>query len=414
MKSAPKKQQTAADRGTPAHNRRVLAMLWAAAGLTLALALGGIFVVALTHPGPASSPAVRAPTEPGINASASTLLGLDVLPSPHADAPDLHLTDQNGKPTSLSKYRGKAVVLSFNDDRCQNLCTLLAQDVAAANQDLGSAATDVIFLSVNANPFHPAPADVKDWTDSHGLADAPNWVFATGTPRQLKDTAARFGVPVTADPKTHEVVHGSELFFIDPAGKEAAMGQFGTESANTAPFAHTMAQMAVDLLPQAAGIHVGGPHPSVAPSSGPHSAELNAPAPGFTLPRLNDASKAMTLAATKGKYTVVNFWASTCSACVQELPAMETAHRQLGPGVAFLGIDVADPARAGTALAGKSGTTYPLLADANGSTAGAYRIPGLPFTAIIGPDGTLLVRHAGTFTATQLTYIIRNLQNDGQ
>ncbi|MDQ6753702.1 MAG: redoxin domain-containing protein, partial [Actinomycetota bacterium] len=333
-------------------------------------------------------------------------------PSPPASAPDFHLTDQNGKPTSLSQYRGKAVVLSFNDDRCEDLCTLLAQDVAAANRDLGPAATDVVFLSVNANPFHPAPSDVKDWTDSHGLADAPNWIFATGTPGQLKDTAARFGVPVTADPKTQDVVHGSELFFIDPAGKEVALGQFGTESANTAPFAHTMAQMAVDLLPQASGTAVGGPEPVPATASGPGSAVLNAPAPGFTLPQLNDASKTMSLAATKGRYTVVNFWASTCSACVQELPALETAHRQLGPGVAFLGVDVADPAKSGAALASKSGTTYPLLTDANGTTAGAYRIPGLPFTAIIGPDGMLLVRHAGTFTSEQLVYVMKNLQQN--
>jgi peroxiredoxin len=175
-----------------------------------------------------------------------------------------------------------------------------------------------------------------------------------------------------------------------------------------------MAQMAVDLLPQAPGIPVGGPQASAGPAAGPGSATLNAPAPGFTLPQLNDASKNMTLAAAKGKYTVVNFWASTCSACVQELPALETAHRQLGPGVTFLGVDVADPAKSGKALANKSGTTYPLLTDTNGTTAGAYRIPGLPFTAIIGPDGKLLVRHAGTFTSEQLTYIMKNLQQNPQ
>ena len=41
----------------------------------------------------------------------------------------------------------------------------------------------------------------------------------------------------------------------------------------------------------------------------------------------------------------------------------------------------------------------------------AYRIPGLPFTAIIGLDGTLLVRHPGTFSAEQLEYIIQTLQH---
>jgi hypothetical protein len=54
--------------------------------------------------------------------------------------------------------------------------------------------------------------------------------------------------------------------------------------------------------------------------------------------------------------------------------------------------------------------TYRLLADADGAAAGSYAIPGLPFTAIIGPDGTLLVRHPGTFTAEQLEYILTTLQ----
>ncbi|MDQ6752244.1 MAG: hypothetical protein M3017_02215, partial [Actinomycetota bacterium] len=70
MTSARTKKESAPDTSTPAHPRRGVALLWAAAGLTLTLALGGIFVVALTHPAPGVSPAVSAPTEPGINAAA--------------------------------------------------------------------------------------------------------------------------------------------------------------------------------------------------------------------------------------------------------------------------------------------------------------------------------------------------------
>ena len=92
------------------------------------------------------------------------------------------------------------------------------------------------------------------------------------------------------------------------------------------------------------------------------------------------------------------------------MPDLQTAHRTLGESVAFVSIDVADPAGP-AAFDRKSGVTYPLLAEANGTAAGAYRIPGLPFTAIIGPDGTLLVRHPGTFSAEQLEYIIATLEH---
>ena len=394
----------AADR----NHRRGLAVAWAAAGLAIAVALAGIFLAALRPDAPAV-PADPAAAHPAMSPAAAQLLQLDVLSSPLDAAPDFTLTDQHGKNVRLSQYRGKSVVLSFNDDECEDLCTLLAQDVATANTDLGTAAADVVFVSVNANPLHTAVQDVKTWTDGHGLAATDNWVFGTGTPGQLSAVAANYHVPVSVDSRTGEVVHGSELFFIDPAGKESAIGQFGTGSANTALFAQAMAQTAADLLPGRAGRPVGGPAPSGNAPAGP--ATLGQPAPAFTLPVLADPGTQLSLDGTKGKFTVVNFWASTCSACVGEMPELQKAHHDLGASVAFLGIDVADPAGPAAALAARSGTGYPLLADTNGTTAGAYRIPGLPFTAIIAPDGTLAVRHPGTLSAEQLEYVLHTLTN---
>ncbi|MCB5292947.1 Thiol-disulfide oxidoreductase ResA [Arthrobacter sp. SO3] len=383
-------------------------MAWAAAGLAIAVALAGIFIAALRPDTPAG-PANAAAAQPDRSSAAAQLLQLDVMSAPLDSAPDFTLTDQHGKNVSLSQYRGKSVVLSFNDDECEDLCTLLAQDVAAANTDLGTAATDVVFLSVNANPLHTAVQDVKTWTEVHGLASATNWVFGTGTPAQLSTVAANYHVPVRVDSKTGEVVHGSELFFIDPAGKESAIGQFGTGSANTALFAQAMAQTAADLLPGRAGAPVGGPAPSGNAPAGP--ATLGQPAPPFTLPVLADPGTQFSLDKAKGQYTVLNFWASTCGACVGEMPELQKAHSGLGASVAFLGIDVADPAGPAAALAARSGTGYPLLTDTNGATAGAYQITGLPFTAIIAPDGTLVVRHPGTFSAEQLEYVLHTLTN---
>ena len=383
-------------------------MAWTAAGLAIAVALAGIFLAALRPDSPAGS-ADSAAAQPALSPASAQLLQLDVLSAPLDTAPDFTLTDQNGKNVTLSQYRGKSVVLSFNDDECEDLCTLLAQDVAAASTDLGTAAADVVFLSVNANPLHTAVQDVKTWTDGHGLASAGNWVFGTGTPGQLSTVAADYHVPVSVDAETGEVVHGSELFFIDPAGKEAAIGQFGTGSANTALFAQAMAQTAADLLPGRSGAPVGGPTPSGTAPAGP--AILGQPAPAFTLPGLADPGTQLSLDTTKGQYTVVNFWASTCSACIGEMPELQKAHRDLGASVAFLGIDVADPAGPAAALAARSGTSYPLLADTAGTTAGAYQITGLPFTAIVAPDGTLAVRHPGTFSAEQLEYVLHTLEN---
>ncbi len=381
---------------------RGTALVWAGVGLAVALALGAIVVIGLPH----SAAAAATMIEPGINVAAADLLQLDIVPPPALAAPGFTLTDQHGHQVSLAQYKGKSVVLAFDDDQCVDLCTLLAQDTLVADQDLGATAKDVVFLGVNVNPFFTAPSDVAAWTDQHGLHDTTNWEFLTGSPAQIAAAADAYHVSVSADPKTQAVTHGAEVFFIDPAGREVAIGQFGTGAASTALYGHAMAQMAADLLPSSSRTPVAGP----TESSTTATATLNAPAPGLTLPVLGNTSKKLSIAGTHGSYTVVNFWASTCSACVQEMPALEAAHQALGSSVAFLGVDVSDPTGAASAFARKSGVTYPLVADADGTAAGTYRIPGLPFTAIIGPDGTLLVRHTGTFTAEQLTYIVRTLQ----
>jgi cytochrome oxidase Cu insertion factor (SCO1/SenC/PrrC family) len=80
----------------------------------------------------------------------------------------------------LSQFRGKAVVLSFNDDRCTDVCTLLAQDIVRADQDLGrTGRSRVAFVSVNVNPFYPQVRYVKQWSDQQDLGSLPNWHFGT-------------------------------------------------------------------------------------------------------------------------------------------------------------------------------------------------------------------------------------------
>lgn len=344
--------------------------------------------------------------QPGIDQTSATLLQLDDIHTDHIGAPDYTLTDQNGKPMTASEFHGRSVVLTFNDDQCKDLCTLLAQNIAAADHDLGAAAKRVAFVSINANPYYPQVSAVKAWSDGHGLGKLKNWYFGTGTPASLSAIWQKYGVPVELNPQDRTVVHGSEIFFIDPAGTETALGQFGTESADTAPFAHAMAQMAVDLLPAADRTSVAGPSLPAATNGGTEIGATPAPT------RLSDLRKpadTISTSAGHGTYTVLNFWASTCTACIQELPALEHVHHGLGKAVTFLGIDVSDTGPAGLAFADHAGVTYPLLNDTQGTAAGQYRITGLPYTVILDTKGKIVIRHAGAFTTEQLEYLLQSL-----
>jgi len=122
---------------------------------------------------------------PGIDAASANLLALNVMsPKDSLKAPGFNLVNQYGQPTSLAQFRGKVVIWSLNDDECTDLCTLFAQDVVAAEKDLGQAAKDVVFLALNANPYYPIPSSLKAWSITNHLEGFSNWVYVTGSPSQ--------------------------------------------------------------------------------------------------------------------------------------------------------------------------------------------------------------------------------------
>ncbi len=388
----------AAARG-PAGRRRPLWFAIAGVGIAAVLAVV-LFVGVGTDSGPPD-------VAPGINPSSAYLLQLDVFgPGGGARAPNFTLTDQHGATVSLSAFRGKSVVLSFNDDRCIDICTLLAQDVVAADRDLGPAATHVVFLSVNVNPYFSGVASLRSWNDQHGLGRLHNWVFTTGSPAALERVWKRYGVEVELHPSTKSVVHSTELYFIGPTGRQLAIGSFGTASADTPIFAHTLAQMANDDLPRSEQVRVGGPS-AVPPNQSP--AAIGARVPSFSLPFLDAPGRTFESSSLRGHYSILNFWSSTCTACVRELPNIEQAYRALGTKVHVVGVDVADNPSAAARFAHRLGVTYPLVSDRSGQVTSTYQSPALPFTAILSPKGKLETLHPGALTTEQLEYIIENL-----
>ncbi len=399
----------------PAPRRSTRPLAFLAIGVALAAVLAVVLFVGIgtgasgSQAGGLATPGQQpaTPLEPGINAATSQLLSLDVLPAAgHQTAPPVKLTDQSGQQVSLAQFRGKVVIVSANDDECTDLCTLLANDIVAANHDLGAAAKNVVWLSINANPYHPQVSAVRSWTDQHGLANQPNWYFLTGTPAQLAAAWSEYSVQVQLDPATRTVAHSAQMVYVGPHGNERAVTQFGTAAAATALFAHGAAQLAADLLPAAQRTPVGGPETSAASGGG---ATIGAVAPGFSLPYLQGGTGRFALSSTRGHWTVLDFWSSTCSACRADLPRVEAAAKKLGPQVDVIGVDVSDRRSAALAMAHAAGLTYPLVSDPSGVASGGERISGLPYLVVIDPSGRIAIRHPGTVTTEQLVYILDSL-----
>ena len=340
----------------------------------------------------------------GISPPTAGLLSLSTYPGTNHRAPDFNLTDQNGRPLSLSQFRGKSVVLSFNDDRCSDVCTLLAEDIVRADSDMGRAARQrVVFLSVNVNPYFPDVGSVRRWSEQNELGSVPNWYFATGPVSALQAVWKSYGVYVGPDPVTRSVTHSTFIEYIGPDGTLRATGDFGRTAIDVDPYAHGMAQAAVDLLPSSEQTAVAGPQAPVAHGSG---AGLGQQAPPFTLAVQSSPGTSMDLSALAGKPVVLNFWASTCQNCRSELAAFSQVAAS-SPKVRFVGIDVADPSPAVAASETRAaGVGYPLLSDASGNVAATYRIASLPTTVYIDSQGKITAVHPGAMSAEQLRYTL--------
>lgn len=399
--------QVTPDGGPPPTGRARRSLLFAGLGVLLA---GILVAVLLTQTGGSN----RTTTGPdgvglaGVTEPTAALLSLSVLPGGGRPAPDFQLSDQAGKPVSLSQYRGRSVVLSFNDDRCTDVCTLLAEDVIRADQNMSTAArSHVVFLSVNVNPYFAQVPDVRKWSNDNELGNVTNWVFGTGPVPTLQSVWKAYGVYVGLDPTTRSVTHSTLIEFIDPSGRIRATADFGQNAVDVDPYSHGLAQAAVDFLPAAERSPVAGPQ---APAPGGSGTGLGQQAPGFSLPVLDAGSSgtpgALDLRSLRGRPVVVNFWASTCQDCRTELSAF-AAVAASDPKIAFVGVDVGDPSTsAALSLARAAGVHYPLVSDAGGQVAATYRVTGLPTSVYIDPTGVVSVVHPGALTAEQLRYTL--------
>ncbi|MFL5897018.1 MAG: TlpA family protein disulfide reductase [Solirubrobacterales bacterium] len=129
-------------------------------------------------------------------------------------------------------------------------------------------------------------------------------------------------------------------------------------------------------------------------SKGSSGVGLGEPAPSSPLPRLEGGGNG-SLAEYRGRWVLVNFWASWCGPCKQEAPALERfQRRQGGRRFTVVGIDSRDLTGDGREFVRRYGLSYPQLRDGDGATAHDFGTTGVPENFLIDPGGRvrLLVR----------------------
>lgn len=108
------------------------------------------------------------------------------------------------------------------------------------------------------------------------------------------------------------------------------------------------------------------------------------------------------LVSEKNQPFVVNFWATWCAPCLEELPMFESVHNRIGHEVTFLGINVSDSPTKANEMIADAGISYQMGRDPEGNFLVGLGIVGLPATVFIDSEGTIVDVHMGQISDADL------------
>jgi thiol-disulfide isomerase/thioredoxin len=136
------------------------------------------------------------------------------------------------------------------------------------------------------------------------------------------------------------------------------------------------------------------------------------PVPDLTLETM--AGSSIDLAAQDGRVLLVNFWATWCAPCREEIPDLNDLHADLeDDGLRIIGIALDRRGREKVEpFAEKLSIKYPIIIDPEGTAESEFGpIPGLPTTIVVGPDGQITKRVVGIFPVDEMKTTLEEMLN---
>jgi cytochrome c biogenesis protein CcmG, thiol:disulfide interchange protein DsbE len=111
-----------------------------------------------------------------------------------------------------------------------------------------------------------------------------------------------------------------------------------------------------------------------------------------------------------GKPVVVNVWSWSCGPCIAEMPDLDKVYRALGDRMSFIGMNaVSDGEDKAREFAKKTGVTYPLWHDTDGTFQTELSIAAFPATVVANADGNIVWQTARALSADELTKKLKEL-----
>jgi cytochrome oxidase Cu insertion factor (SCO1/SenC/PrrC family) len=314
-------------------------------------------------------------------------------------APDFRLVNQFGQPMSLSQFRGKVIMLGFEDSECTTVCPLTTQSMVEAKQLLGRAGDQVQLLGVDANPDATSVADVLSYSRTHGMVN--QWNFLTGSLTQLKATWRAYHIAVQVE--QGQIDHTPALFVIDQQGRQQKLYLTQMAYSSVGQSAKVLADEISSLLPS---------HPHVASQQSLASVTVQGPKDHITLPTTTTG----TVTLGPGQPRLVMFfatWLSEVDNLKSEL-LLGNAYQQaaqrngLPPLTAVDEASVEPSAQAVRDYLKSIPLNYPVAFDTTGRVADGYQVQDQPWFALVSASGKILWSHDGWLPLTALESAVKH------
>jgi peroxiredoxin len=138
-----------------------------------------------------------------------------------------------------------------------------------------------------------------------------------------------------------------------------------------------------------------------------------APAPDFTLK--SDSGANLKLSELRGDVVLINFWASWCGPCRQEMPLLSELHNKYKDmGFTVLGVNVEENSAAARKLLKDMPVSFPVLFDNNSTVSKQYDVVAMPSTVLVDRNGNVRYLHRGYKPGEEEIYLekVRSLMRE--
>jgi len=350
---------------------------WIVLGLALLPGIGIGAAIAVTR-------SSGAPATPVFAKPAITNPVLDPGTALSGAAPGFTLTDQFGKHVSLRSFRGKVVVVAFNDPECTTICPLTTTALLQAKKLLGPAASQVALVGVGANPEATEVKWVRDYSQVHGMLH--KWRFLTGSLAELKRVWRAYYIAAAV--VNGSIDHTPATYLIDPNGRESWLYE--------TPMAYSSVnQLGYELAHSIAGLLPG--HPRLQGTVSLAKPQVYGPRDPVMLARAGGGT--VRLGRGSGAHLVLFFdtWETEVTDLRAQLEAFDryqaAAQRSgLAPLVAIDegGVEASAQALPRFLHALPHPLSYPVAVDQNGTVADGYRVQDSPWLELVSGKGQVL------------------------